>query len=44
MISIITEDTDYTRDFSTFYYKLNYIENNKTYKILDDIEHIEFRG
>ena len=44
MISIITEDTDYTRDFNTFYYKINHIENDKTYKILDDIEHIEFRG
>ena len=44
MISIITEDNEYTRDFDTFYYKINYIENEKTYKILDDIEHIEFRG
>ena len=43
MISIIAEDTDYTRDFNTFYYNKHYIENDKTYKILDDIEHIELR-
>ena len=44
MISIISEDTDFTTDFNTFYYKRNNIENDKSYKILDDIEHIELQG
>lgn len=44
MISIISEDTEFTTDFNTFYYKRNNIENDKSYKILDDIEHIELQG
>lgn len=44
MISIITEDTDFTTDFNTFYYKRETIENDKLYKILDDIENIELQG
>jgi hypothetical protein len=44
MISIITEDTDFNTDFNTFYYKTDAVENEKQYKILDDIENIELHG
>ena len=44
MISIISEDTDFTTEFNTFYYKRQNIENDKSYKILDDIEPIELQG
>ena len=44
MISIISEDTDFTTDITTFYYKLNNIENDISYKILDDIEDIELQA
>jgi hypothetical protein len=44
MISIICEDTDFTTDINTFYYKRSNIENDKSYKILDDIEDIELQA
>ena len=43
MLSIITEDTDLMNNFNPLYYTSNLIENEKKYKILDDIEHVEFK-